>query len=265
MKIIDILENTVLELDNDEKAKTANNIYMRFGVKKPPVTTPGDQGKPYVVGYAGFANSPSEVTANEAKWKFYNLKVKQDFVNAIKKIMSDKVFTAAGGVTIYVDSPSMLSKYPGFGEFITMAEKSGGGKIRVEYKPEGSGDGEKGSGKKRVKAKWANPRDEYDTPAQQTTRYFTVTSPTLMNQLRRNDRVMQYYRPNKNAFVMGQKEFNAFVQAFGRDNIKIVGRFKEDIEETATAGGTSAGGIAGFAVGIGEPPKKKTKTKLIKR
>ena len=36
--------------------------------------------------------------------------------------------------------------------------------------------------------------------------------------------------------------------------------------ETATAGGTSAGGVAGFAVGIGSPdPKKKKKSKLIRR
>jgi hypothetical protein len=258
MKIHDILENTVLELDRDEKLKSANNIYMRFGLKKPVAAVLGAADKPYVVGYAGFANSPAELKHAEAKWKFYNLNKKEDFVNAIKKMMADKTFTAAGGVTIYIDSPGMLKKYPSFGEFISMAEKTGGDKIRVEYKPESDNDDdEKGPGKKRVKAKWANPRDEYDIPAQQTTRYFTVTNPRLMTQLRRNDRVMQYYRPNKNAFVMGPKEFDAFVKAFGRDDIKIVGRFKEEIEET-----TTAGAVASVAMPLGS---KKKKTKLIKR
>jgi hypothetical protein len=55
---------------------------------------------------------------------------------------------------------------------------------------------------------------------------------------------------------------------------EIVDRYNNEVKETATAGGTSAGGIAGgsgFALGIGsterakDPTKKKTKSKLIKR
>ena len=55
---------------------------------------------------------------------------------------------------------------------------------------------------------------------------------------------------------------------------EIIETFKKEIDETATAGGTSAGGIAGsggFVLGIGSteraknPTKKKTKSKLIKR
>ena len=50
-------------------------------------------------------------------------------------------------------------------------------------------------------------------------------------------------------------------------NLDRVEKTSSDItvKETATAGGTSAGGIGGFAVGIGTPPNKKKKTKLIKR
>ena len=220
MKILDITES-----------KRANNIFMRFGLKKPISTVAGDDAKPYIVGYAGFANSPAELKHGEAQWKFHNLNRKEDYVKAIKKIMADKTFTAAGGVTIYVDSKSLLKKYPAYGEFIDMIEKMGGSKVEVEYKPDPEGEKkEKGPKRKRSTDKWGDPDAKVDPAQQQTYRYFTVTSPRLMNQLRRNDGVMQYYRPNKKAFVMGPKEFDAFVKAFGREDIKIVDRFKEDIE-----------------------------------
>ena len=268
MKINELFVN---ELDREQKAQTANNIFMRFGVKKPISTVAGQDAEPYLVGYAGFANTPSDLKHADAKWKFHNLSKKEDFVNAIKKMMADKAFTAAGGVTIYVDSQSLLNKFPAYGEFIDMVSRMGGDKVRVEYKPEpdpeDKGGGDRGAGKKRTKAKWANPRDEYDTPEKQTTRYFTVTNPRLMNQLRRNDRVMQYYRPNRKAFVMGQKEFQAFVQAFGRDDIKIVDRFKEEFEEMTSAGNitTSMGNGNGFVNGgpgtISRAGVKKKKSK----
>jgi hypothetical protein len=260
--------NVISELDREKKARTGGHIYMRFGLKKAIAAAGGEDT--YIVGYAGFANSPAELKHGEAQWKFYNLNKKEDFVKAIKKIMADKTFTAASGVTIYIDSQSLLKKYPGYGEFIAMIEKMGGSKVEVEYKPDPEKEkSEKGPSRKKSTDKWGDPDAKVDPAQQQTYRYFTVTSPRLMNQLRRNDRVMQYYRPNRNAFVMGPKEFDAFVKAFGREDIKIVDRFKEEIEETATAGGTSAGGIAGFAVGIGSPDpkkkKKKSETTMIKR
>jgi hypothetical protein len=257
MKINEVFVN---ELDREKKAQTANNIFMRFGVKKPISTVAGEGADPYVVGYAGFANTPADVKFSDAKWKFYNLNRKEDFVNAIKKMMADKTFTAAGGVTIYVDSKGMLKRFPAYGDFIAMVSRMGGDKIRVEFKPDPEdGDSEKGVGKKRVTAKWANPRDEYDTPDPTTTRYFQVTDPRLMSQLRRSDRVMQYYRPNRNAFVMGQKDFDAFVQAFGKDHIKIVDKFREEIEETATGGSTSSGSIASVGAPVGSVIRRQNK------
>ena len=224
-----IVNEIITELDREKKAQTARNIFMRFGLKKPISTVAGADADPYLVGFAGFANTPADVKFADAKWKFFNLKKKEDFVNAVKKMMADKTFTAAGGVTIYVDN-SLFKKFPAYGDFLSMVSRMGGDKIRVEFKPESDDEGgEKGAGKKRVKAKWADPDAKVDPAEKQTTRYFTVTSPWLMNQLRRNDRVMQYYRPNKNAFVMGPKDFNAFVQAFGKDDIKIIDKFKEEI------------------------------------
>lgn len=296
----------------------SNHIFMRFGLKK-SADAGGRGGVPYLYGFAGFANTPADLKQKDAQWKFFNLNQKSDFVKAVKKVMDDKTFTAASGITIYIDNESLMSKFPDYGEFINMVEKMGGNKVRVEYKPESnSSRKEKGPKRKQSTDKWGDHKAKIDPAEKQTYRYFTVTSNWLMNQLRRNDQVMQYYRPNKKAFVMGPKEFNAFVQAFGKDDIKIVDRFKEDItnegkyyvqaktadgevfksgkyntrkeaqdmlwkmskgnkfkdpviksvSETATAGGTSAGGIGGFAVGIGSPnpdSKKKKKSKLIKR
>lgn len=247
-------ENDLTELDREKKAQTANNIFMRFGLKRPVSTVAGADADPYLVGFAGFANTPADVKFADAKWKFYNLKKKEDFVNAVKKMMADKTFTAAGGVTIYVDN-SLFKKFPAYGDFLSMVSRMGGDKIRVEFKPQSDDDsGEKGAGKKRVKAKWADPDAKVDPAEKQTTRYFTVTNPRLMNQLRRSDKVMQYYRPNKNAFVMGQKDFDAFVKAFGRDDIKIVDKFREDTEVNEIAPAVALlAPLVGSAIRIGGP------------
>jgi hypothetical protein len=253
--------NLISELGREEKASTAGNIYMRFGLKKPVAAVAGEEAEPYLVGYAGFANSPAELKHGEAQWKFYNLKKKEDFVNAVKKIMADKTFTAAKGVTVFIDAPGLLGKFQGFGEFVDMAKNLNSSKLKVEYKPKEekpSTDNKvtvKGK-KKKEPVQWANPDVKKEPAAKSTTRHFTVTSPRLMSQLRRNDRVMQYFRPAKNEFVMGAKEFDAFVKAFGREDIKITKKFAEDIVETATAGGTSAGGVAGFAKPLGSKKKK---------
>ena len=254
-----ILNEIITELDREKKAQTANNIFMRFGLKRPVSTVAGADADPYLVGFAGFANTPADLKFADAKWKFYNLKKKEDFVNAVKKIMADKTFTAAGGITIYVDN-SLFKKFTGYGDFLSMVSKTGGDKVRIEFKPQSDDEGgEKGAGKKRVKAKWADPDAKVDPAEKQTTRYFTVTSPRLMSQLRRSDKVMQYYRPNKNAFVMNQKDFDAFVRAFGQDDIKIVDKFREEIEETATSGGTVAGSIASVGAPVGSIIKRQSK------
>ena len=57
---------------------------------------------------------------------------------------------------------------------------------------------------------------------------------------------MQYFKPNANEFVMGPKDFDAFVKAFGREDIKITKKFSEDIVET-----TSAGSVAAVSMGVG--------------
>lgn len=250
MKIIDIVENIVLELDRDEKAKTAGNIFMRFGVKK-PIAAAGGSDEPYLVGYAGFVPSASDLKFADAKWKFYNLKSKDDLTAAIKKMLADKTFTAARGVTISIDAPSLANKFPHLGEFLGWVEKASNGKVKVEYKEKEKTDkvdnkvSVKGK-KKAPDASWGSADARVEPAAKKVTRHFTVTSPRLMGILRKNDRVMQYFKPNSNEFVMGPKDFDAFVKAFGREDIKITKKFSEDIVET-----TSAGAVGAVAMPIG--------------
>lgn len=256
--------NQIVELDRAEKEKTAGNIFMRFGVKK-PIAAAGGSEEPYLVGYAGFVPSASDLKFADAKWKFYNLKSKDDLTAAIKKMLADKTFTAARGVTISIDAPSLANKFPHLGEFLGWVEKASNGKVKVEYKEKEKTDkvdnkvSVKGK-KKADPASWGSADAKVEPAAKKVTRHFTVTSPYLMNQLRRNERVMKYFKPNSNEFVMGPKEFQAFVNAFGRDDIKITKKFTEEIAETATAGGMSAGSVATVI-----PQTKKKKTKLIKR
>ena len=245
--------NQIIELDRVEKEKTAGNIFMRFGIKK-PIAAAGGSDEPYLVGYAGFVPSAADLKFADAKWKFYTLKSKDDLTASIKKMLADKTFTAARGVTISIDAPGLASRFPHLGEFLGWVEKASNGKVKVEYKEKEKTD--KVDNKVTVKGKkkgpdgsWGSADARVEPAAKKITRHFTVTSPRLMSTLRRNDRVMQYFKPNANEFVMGPKEFQAFVTAFGRDDIKITKKFTEEIAETATAGGTSAGSVATVATG----------------
>jgi hypothetical protein len=259
-----IINEIITELDRVEKEKTAGNIFMRFGVKK-SIATAGGSDEPYLVGYAGFANTPADLKFADAKWKFYNLKSKEDLVNAIKKMLADKTFTAAGGVTISIDTPSLANRFSHLGEFLGWVERASNGKVKVEYKEKDQTDKVdnkitvKGQKKTKEPQSWGSADAKVEPAAKKVTRHFTVTSPMLMNKLRRNDRVMQYFKSNANEFVMGPKEFQSFVDAFGREDIKITKKFSEEISET-----TSAGGMAAVAMPIGtlqkRMPAKKKKT-----
>jgi hypothetical protein len=240
--------NQIAELDRVEKEKTAGNIFMRFGIKK-PIAAAGGGDEPYLVGYAGFVPSASDLKFADAKWKFYTLKSKDDLTASIKKMLADKTFTAARGVTISIDAPSLANRFPHLGEFLGWIEKASNGKVKVEYKEKEQSD--KVDNKVTVKSKkkgpdgsWGSADARVEPAAKKVTRHFTVTSPRLMSTLRRNDRVMQYFKPNANEFVMGPKEFDAFIKAFGREDIKITKRFTEEIAENATAGGTSSAAMA---------------------
>jgi len=239
------------------------DVYMRFKVR-PPLDK--NRGKPTLMAFAGFANNPSELTLDTSKMNFNVLNKKQDIVNAIKKVIGDKIFIGAEKVVIYNDGAVNPKKFPQYGEFLAWVDQFGKEKVKIVDKPESDNDVEKGPGKKRVKAKWANKKNYTDDNIE-TTKYFTIDNNRLMKFLQKSaPKIMQAYRPASKQFVMEPAEYKTFrnwmrspevVSKFGDTNVKVdksksfsqsVGKEFEQIDE-----------IFGFARGSGkkrEPYKK---------
>jgi len=234
--------------ENLEEAQMGD-VYMRFKVKQP---LDKSKGKPTLMAFAGFANTPSELTLDTAKMNFNVLNKKQDIVNAIKKVIGDKIFIGAEKVVIYVDGAVNPKKFPQYGEFLAWVDQFGKEKVKIQYKPQGDDEeGEKGPGKKRVKQKWANPKDYKDDKIE-TTKYFTIDNARLMKFLQKSaPTIMQAYRPAAKQFVMEPAQYKAFrnwmrspdvVSKFGETNVRVdksksfsqsVGREFEHMEDAS--------------------------------
>jgi len=256
----------ILQADNvDENLEEAQmgDVYMRFKVV-PPLDK--NRGKPTLMAFAGFANTPGELTLDGSKMQFRVLPKKSDIVNAIKKVIGDKIFIGAEKVVVYNDGAVNPKKFPQYGEFLAWVDQFGKEKVKIVDKPESDNDVEKGPGKKRVKAKWANKKNYTDDNIE-TTKYFTIDNNRLMKFLQKSaPKIMQAYRPASKQFVMEPAEYKTFrnwmrspevVSKFGDTNVKVdksksfsqsVGKEFEQIDE-----------IFGFARGSGkkrEPYKK---------
>ena len=256
----------ILQADNvDEDLEEAQtgDVYMRFKVK-PPLDK--NRSKPTLMAFAGFANTPGELTLDTAKMNFNVLTKKQDIVNAIKKVIGDKIFIGAEKVVIYNDGAVNPKKFPQYGEFLAWVDQFGKEKVKIVDKPESDNDVEKGPGKKRVKAKWANKKNYTDDNIE-ATKYFTIDNNRLMKFLQKSaPKIMQAYRPATKQFVMEPAQYKTFrnwmrspevVSKFGDTNVKVdksksfsqsVGKEFEQIDE-----------ILGFARGSRkkrEPYKK---------
>jgi len=230
-----------------EEAQTGD-VYMRFKVK-PPLDK--NRGKPTLMAFAGFANTPGELTLDTSKMNFNVLNKKQDIVNAVKKVIGDKIFIGAEKVVVYNDGAVNPKKFPQYSEFLDWIQKFGKEKVQVVDKPDSDETGEKGPGKKRVKAKWANPKD-YKDDKTETTKYFTIDNARLMKFLQKSaSTIMQAYRPATKQFVMEPAQYKAFrnwmrspdvVSKFGDTNVKVdksktfsqsVGREFEHMEDVS--------------------------------
>ena len=239
----------ILQADNvDEDLEEAQtgDVYMRFKVK-PPLDK--NRSKPTLMAFAGFANTPGELTLDTAKMNFNVLTKKQDIVNAVKKVIGDKIFIGAEKVVVYNDGAVNPKKFPQYNEFLDWIKKFGKEKVQVVDKPDSDDTGEKGPGKKRVKAKWANKKNYTDDNIE-TTKYFTIDNNRLMKFLQKSaPKIMQAYRPASKQFVMEPAEYKTFrnwmrspdvVSKFGDTNVKVdksksfsqsVGKEFEQIEE----------------------------------
>jgi len=249
-----------------EEAQTGD-VYMRFKVR-PPLDK--NRGKPTLMAFAGFANTPGELTLDTAKMNFNVLTKKQDIVNAVKKVIGDKIFIGAEKVVVYNDGAVNLKKFPQYSEFLDWIQKFGKEKVQVVDKPDSDETGEKGPGKKRVKAKWANKKNYTDDNIE-ATKYFTIDNNRLMKFLQKSaPKIMQAYRPASKQFVMEPAQYKTFrnwmrspdvVSKFGDTNVKVdksksfsqsVGKEFEQIEEDIPAVGDIAAmaAVAGLAAPV---------------
>lgn len=215
--------------ENLEEAQTGD-VYVRFKVK-PPLDK--KKGKPTLMAFAGFANTPAELTLDNSKMNFNVLTKKQDIVNAIKKIIGDKIFIGAEKVVIYNDDAVNPKKFPQYGEFLAWVDQFGREKVKIVNKPAGDDeDGEKGPGKKRLpKGHAASGDKNYLDPELSTTKYFSIDNQRLMKFLRsKAPQIMNSFRPNLNLFVMDQNQYRTFrkwmssepvVSRFGETNVRI--------------------------------------------
>ena len=214
--------------ENLEEAQTGD-VYVRFKVK-PPLDK--NKGKPTLMAFAGFANTPAELTLDNSKMNFNVLTKKQDIVNAIKKIIGDKIFIGAEKVVIYNDGAVNPKKFPQYGEFLAWVDQFGREKVKIVNKPESDEEGEKGGGKKRLpKGHAASGDKNYLDPETATTKYFSIDNQRLMKFLRsKAPQIMNSFRPNLNLFVMDQNQYRSFrkwmasepvVSRFGETNVRI--------------------------------------------
>ena len=247
VKLLDqALGDTEAPVGEDLEEAQTGDVYMRFKVKAP---LDKNRSKPTLMAFAGFANTPGELTLDTAKMNFNVLNKKQDIVNAIKKVIGDKIFIGAEKVVIYNDGAVNPKKFPQYGEFLAWVDQFGKEKVKIVDKPESDDDVEKGPGKKRVKAKWANKKNYTDDNIE-TTKYFTIDNNRLMKFLQKSaPKIMQAYRPASKQFVMEPAEYKTFrnwmrspdvVNKFGDTNVKVdksksfsqsVGKEFEQIEE----------------------------------
>ena len=249
VKLLDkALGDTEAPVGEDLEEAQMGDVYMRFKVV-PPLDK--NRGKPTLMAFAGFANTPGELTLDGSKMQFRVLPKKSDIVNAIKKIIGDKTFIGAEKVVIYNDGAVNPKKFPQYGEFLAWVDQFGKEKVKIVDKPESDNDVEKGPGKKRVKAKWANKKNYTDDNIE-TTKYFTIDNNRLMKFLQKSaPMIMQAYRPATKQFVMEPAQYKTFrnwmrspevVSKFGDTNVKVdksksfsqsVGKEFEQIEEVS--------------------------------
>jgi hypothetical protein len=202
-------------------------VYMRFRERNSLEKDEKGNYKKVLVAFAGFANSPEELQMDTASRKYMKLTRKEDIVKAVKDVKNDKVFVGAKDMVVFVDNPAIAKKYPHLGEALNMLEQFGKKQgISVEYKAKDpDNQPEKGSGKKRVTQKWANPKN-YKDPESERTTYFSIDNNRLMKFLQtKSPQIMNSFRPNLGMFVMDQAEYRKF-----RDWLKseaVVSRFGE--------------------------------------
>ena len=210
----------IFEYHLDEISTPTGHIFMRFGFKKTGSGKLDDEGKPetYLVGWAGFGQSPAQVRYGNARVKFDALTSASDLVHAVKEVLGDtefgKVFISAKTLEVVpIDgAPSYLSK------FFSWVDREGGERIKLWEKPE-AWEPEKKDDKVEIKGRKRkiNPmlgkkvRDRGEPAGTKKTVTFTVGS-RFYREIQNNLPNIMKYRGPEGTFVMPSEIFAAFRQ-----------------------------------------------------
>lgn len=114
----------------DEAEKEGyGTVYMRFVPKK------AQDGKMYLAAYANFANEPTDVGANNSLRQYFSLTSREEIANAVKSILTDKVFINAKDIGLYKE-PGVVNRFPQLNQFFDWMSSYKGDKIKVIDAPE---------------------------------------------------------------------------------------------------------------------------------
>jgi hypothetical protein len=250
----------IFEYNLDEISTPTGHIFMRFGFKKTGSGKLDDEGKPetYLVGWAGFGQSPAQVRYGNARVKFDALTSASDLVHAVKEVLGDtefgKVFISAKTLEVVpIDgAPSYLSK------FFSWVDREGGERIKLWEKPE-AWEPEKKDDKVEIKGRKRkiNPmlgkkvRDRGEPAGTKKTVTFTVGS-RFYREIQNNLPNVMKYRGPEGTFVMPSEIFSAFKQQaeakFPFADIKVQNRVAtgEGINEGSDKSAHDCGIVDGY-------------------
>jgi hypothetical protein len=115
-----------------EKDIESGTLHVKFRMKRSLERDEKGNYKKYLVAFAGFATDPKEVTYNNSLRQYNDLKTRDSIANAVKSMVTDKVFLAAKEIVLYVKE-STLSTSSSLRNFIKwMNDTYSGNKIKIE-------------------------------------------------------------------------------------------------------------------------------------
>ena len=202
-----------------EISTPTGHIFLRFGAKDTGQKDEYGNPKQYLVGWAGFGNSPDQVHYGNARVKFNKLTSAEDVVKAVKEVLGDtqfgKVFISAK--TLIIVPPKKIPDDAGFlGKFFDWVRREGGDRISLYQKDDPTSDPpEKPDEKVTVKRKKKpNPMfgkkiRDIGQAAPQKTVTFTV-GPRFYKQAQRDLPNLMKYRGPGGTFVMPNELFMQF-------------------------------------------------------
>ena len=202
-----------------EISTPTGHIFLRFGAKDTGQKDEYGNPKQYLVGWAGFGNSPDQVHYGNARVKFNKLNSAEDVVKAVREVLGDtqfgKVFISAK--TLIIVPPKKIPDDAAFlGKFFNWVAREGGDRISLYQKddptkapPEKSDEKVTVKRKRKPNPMFGKKIRDIGQAAPQKTVTFTV-GPRFYKQAQRDLPNLMKYRGPGGTFVMPNELFMQF-------------------------------------------------------